>query len=1057
MTLVIQCSNFKVHVDAEISFPMQQLTLLKGDSGAGKSSFLRAVVWCLYGRERSVGHHSQPRQATSVKVRCASTVAAECWEVHRVTQPGRVTVHANGEILEADAAVDWVQRRFGTFSVWGLACLQRLHGQNVLINSKQGDKFRVVREIAFADEDSEKHLAAVATTLQTATADLAAAQQVTAGAVRILEGMPAPTEDADRALDATGLVARLTTLKKDTAQLPVGRKAVAVASTALQKTRAIVDATRGDADAHAAVLAGLPTGAVEAFAGGELLVSWETAGERLRAYRGQLQVHQTIYADRTQVAVQIAELEKDNAVRYFLADDLISDAAFVRAQRQADQQQVLAESLGLPRADELDAARWAEAGADIATWNAHHIDLLAFFRERAAIQVASRDLRLRVAKAEVPAECAAKSDAELDRARQTVSTCVSHLRSIRDVDIFAEDLSTQLETRAQTVAKLLFAHEHASRWAKAREIFSIVNKMPTGPPVTTADADRLVAELHETGRPATLACPECQTELSLVSGSLVSVRTGSPAAALRRDPKTIQSELNEVRARIARQEHCQRVISEVEKMELLKQYKDATPLTADVLAALTAESHQIRAAQDLAVGVEELASPVARRWIVERSADFARVAVEVKEVRRRVAALKEAESRLLFVFGAAIPDACVEDCDAQMNATFAGWWPREGARAADPAIRTAVEARRSFPDYIKPLGFTHTTLAGARALHQARNELKALGERIAQLEGTVPPEIEVPEFPVFAEMADPCYNDLSTYNNICKAVELMGDVLPRVRDMAAACDSVQRLAPNADRHVAALAELPGREAAAAEAAARVEALSELAAEEARLRAAQPWRAAADAVAEAERAQAVHTDWLAQTRKLKEAAHLLDGEMLEHAMDILVHNINAILKDIFLTPAAIEFSSTKTTKTTKTTKLDYNILFHYRNITYDDLSSLSDGEHMRLSWAISLAVAKMNTFPMFAVDESLSTLQPDLRMVAMDLMRKHLPDKALVVVMQDDSMGLYDNVIEIEPPADPAPVEPTGPGAAASKKRRGVDDGTPVTTDTSATQKRRKAK
>ena len=50
----IKIVGFKIHIDVEFIFQNGEMTLLKGSSGAGKSTILQAVFWALYGNMRSI-------------------------------------------------------------------------------------------------------------------------------------------------------------------------------------------------------------------------------------------------------------------------------------------------------------------------------------------------------------------------------------------------------------------------------------------------------------------------------------------------------------------------------------------------------------------------------------------------------------------------------------------------------------------------------------------------------------------------------------------------------------------------------------------------------------------------------------------------------------------------------------------------------------------------------------------------------------------------------------------------------------------------------------------
>ena len=51
----IKLENYRQYKDAKIEFPTsenQNLTVIQGANGAGKTNLLNAITWCLYGKEK---------------------------------------------------------------------------------------------------------------------------------------------------------------------------------------------------------------------------------------------------------------------------------------------------------------------------------------------------------------------------------------------------------------------------------------------------------------------------------------------------------------------------------------------------------------------------------------------------------------------------------------------------------------------------------------------------------------------------------------------------------------------------------------------------------------------------------------------------------------------------------------------------------------------------------------------------------------------------------------------------------------------------------------------
>ena len=52
MSIKIILENINCHTNLEVLLERGKMTLIKGDSGIGKSSIFQGLVWCLYGKIR---------------------------------------------------------------------------------------------------------------------------------------------------------------------------------------------------------------------------------------------------------------------------------------------------------------------------------------------------------------------------------------------------------------------------------------------------------------------------------------------------------------------------------------------------------------------------------------------------------------------------------------------------------------------------------------------------------------------------------------------------------------------------------------------------------------------------------------------------------------------------------------------------------------------------------------------------------------------------------------------------------------------------------------------
>lgn len=122
----IEVKNWKTFTEATLNVENKGLTGIVGQNGSGKSSFVDAILWCLYGaRPRDVTNAALRRRKSDpvhddTSVRVTFTHAGQTVEVFRDMKTKRhsvsATVFLDGKevtIATGGTAVDWVTKRLG--------------------------------------------------------------------------------------------------------------------------------------------------------------------------------------------------------------------------------------------------------------------------------------------------------------------------------------------------------------------------------------------------------------------------------------------------------------------------------------------------------------------------------------------------------------------------------------------------------------------------------------------------------------------------------------------------------------------------------------------------------------------------------------------------------------------------------------------------------------------------------------------------------------------------------------------------------------------------------
>ena len=96
----LKLHNFRCHSDSEYEFPDLGLVLLSGNSGSGKSTILKAILYALFGSKAVRKPYSFGTNT------CSVTLEFMGMKIHRTNRPNRVTVNGDLEDAAAQSFID---------------------------------------------------------------------------------------------------------------------------------------------------------------------------------------------------------------------------------------------------------------------------------------------------------------------------------------------------------------------------------------------------------------------------------------------------------------------------------------------------------------------------------------------------------------------------------------------------------------------------------------------------------------------------------------------------------------------------------------------------------------------------------------------------------------------------------------------------------------------------------------------------------------------------------------------------------------------------------------
>jgi len=145
-------------------------------------------------------------------------------------------------------------------------------------------------------------------------------------------------------------------------------------------------------------------------------------------------------------------------------------------------------------------------------------------------------------------------------------------------------------------------------------------------------------------------------------------------------------------------------------------------------------------------------------------------------------------------------------------------------------------------------------------------------------------------------------------------------------------------------------------------------------------------------------------------QLKKIIHEESNITFENLMTSFNSILNDIVSEIF-EDISIEIGMFKKLKSSKEIKPQFNMNVKLKGNSYDNLNFLSGGEKDRMSTALTITLSKLGKGNIVMIDETMSSLDEDMRHKVLELIKRHLPDKIILIICHFTVEGFYDSVVE----------------------------------------------
>lgn len=165
MKLIIK--NFRCYKNCVFNFNNNEIILLEGNSGSGKTSVFDAISWCLYKKVPGDKSIKITPWSANLKIKTIVKLETDVAKIIRTTQPNtlKVIVNSNAdssknilqkeETLEGHSAQCYINDWLGSYDFWILTSYIVQDGINQLIFGSSNIKSELISKICFDQNDPE--------------------------------------------------------------------------------------------------------------------------------------------------------------------------------------------------------------------------------------------------------------------------------------------------------------------------------------------------------------------------------------------------------------------------------------------------------------------------------------------------------------------------------------------------------------------------------------------------------------------------------------------------------------------------------------------------------------------------------------------------------------------------------------------------------------------------------------------------------------------------------------------------------------------------------------
>lgn len=161
--MYLHIKGFRSIQQYECNFQPENITLISGQSGIGKTTIMNSIFWCLYGTLKNVRKFGTKSGPCKVSMELGQEESLSCMKITRSKSPESLLFeettidgfHIEWKDVEAQEKINQL---FGSSDIWLSSCYLRQGTRNKFLESSPSERLLLLSELCFSSDPPDVYL-----------------------------------------------------------------------------------------------------------------------------------------------------------------------------------------------------------------------------------------------------------------------------------------------------------------------------------------------------------------------------------------------------------------------------------------------------------------------------------------------------------------------------------------------------------------------------------------------------------------------------------------------------------------------------------------------------------------------------------------------------------------------------------------------------------------------------------------------------------------------------------------------------------------------------------